>query len=130
MRCTNGQVFSDVVSFTVTVGEHPCNSVLSDVSGADDLSFPFKFEQPLESFTPTSSFVDWDTFFSNTDTTNCPITSCIVKWNACSEGSGRFSVDLAGLNGVTVDMYLDEGYVHTYCVECTNEIQTATLSGW
>ena len=41
MRCTNGQVFSDVVSFSVTVGAHPCAQVLSDVSGADDHSFPF-----------------------------------------------------------------------------------------
>ena len=80
LRCTNGQLYSDVVSFTVTVDANPCASVLSDVSLGDYVELPFRFEQPLVSFTPTSSFVDWDTFFLNTDPTNCPITSCDYKW--------------------------------------------------
>jgi hypothetical protein len=52
---------------------------------ADSGTLDFDMSSPTEIIYPTSdSWTSWNVYFSNTDTTNCPITSCSLFESGCS----------------------------------------------
>ena len=77
LRCFNDFVNSDVISFTVSVGQSSCVNSMSNSVSAMDTTLTY-LQGGLETLLiyPTASFVDWDTTFQNSDTTTCGITSC------------------------------------------------------
>jgi hypothetical protein len=68
-----------------------CAGVLSVPSAAPDASGAALMDYH-SSYTDSDIFItgasgtwtDWNTYFSNTDTSNCPITSCTLYENDCT----------------------------------------------
>ena len=94
-------------------------------SAATDVNLAYDYDPSILSQTiaPSSSFTTWDAFFSNTDATNCPITSCTIS-SAGNCGANDFTgtdhviFDAASPWGITA-MKDTEGYENNVCVGCT-----------
>jgi hypothetical protein len=81
---------------------------------------------PLEDMAST----DWNTYLSNTETANCPITSCTLFEAGCSTpltspiSMGALPFDVTALKNDPV------GYTQDMCIECTNGAQTVQIDNW
>ena len=74
---------------------------------------------------PSSPFTTWDAFFQNTDTTNCPITSCsLYDSGSCGtgaySGAAEVSMDASSPWGITASVTETAGYSWPTCVRCSN----------
>lgn len=79
----------------------------------------------------SGSWTSWDDYFSNTDSSNCPITECSLYESDCSTGfSGDVFIDSS--TPLLVEMLRNQinGYSHSLCVKCTNGAQTVEKNGW
>ena len=80
---------------------------------------------------PSSQIVgDWTTYFTNADTTYCPITSCSLKNAGCGgafSGAQLSIPSAASPWSVSANKNVVAGYNEKTCVECTNGDQIATL---
>ena len=78
---------------------------------------------------------DWNTYFSNTDSTNCPITECgIHAHDDCQDGastktSANSNVWMSTSSPWTLTMSKQEvnGYNDHFCIRCTNGGDTEDL---
>jgi hypothetical protein len=76
----------------------------------------------------TASIGQWDSFFANSDATNCAITSCSMVFSlACGGTFGATlttDVSIAAINpfALTADQNLALGYVATFCMSCSNSL--------
>jgi hypothetical protein len=79
----------------------------------------------------SSTWTSWDSYFSNTDTTNCPITSCTLYESGCSTALSS-PVSIGGSSPWDVTALLNQmnGYSQSMCVSCTNGAQTIQKDNW
>jgi hypothetical protein len=79
----------------------------------------------------TSTWISWDNYFSNTDSTNCPITSCILYESGCSLILST-PISIGGLSpwDITALKNVLGGYSKTICISCTNGAQTVQKDNW
>ena len=83
--------------------------------------------------TPATGFTTWDALFSNTDTSNCPITSCsIADSGNCGGTLTGTEVSLGSSSPWDVSMLVDDpvGYTKTICVQCVNADDSVDLDSW
>ena len=86
--------------------------------------------------TPSAGFTTWDVFFSNTDISNCPITSCTIADSGDCDGTlsgteaGYFSFDSASPWGLQTSVDVVAGFTKSLCIECTNGDDFEALDGW
>ena len=89
-----------------------------------------------ESISPLSGSSTWnpDTFFGNSDPTNCPITSCsIYDKDSCGTGSFSGSSDVTfSISSITASRVNTAiaGYSYDACIRCENQSQQIDLNGW
>jgi len=68
---------------------------------------------------------DWDSYFSNTETSDCPITGCTLYESDCSTVmSSPISIGVSSPWDIFANIAIPAGYSETLCVECTNGSQT------
>ena len=94
-----------------------CSATLS-AGSLSDITKSF-VEGGAASATNSASF--WDTTFSNTDSTNCAISSCSL-WLAGQCGTTSYSgadISISGLNAYA-EVDVSAGYSHDLCVRCSN----------
>ena len=138
LRCNNGQAVADVQSFTVTTGVGPiCSTALSHATGAEAVALDFQFETDPMSIAPTTTFVDWNTLFSNNYPEECPITSCFVRQYGCCSYYGwscRYrSVPIYLLfeeTSLTAYVNINNGYDYTYCISCSTGDQSVIIDNF
>lgn len=79
----------------------------------------------------------WDSYFSNTDTANCPITSCnLYTYDAAGStceanvlSDPRISISGTSPWVISVSKAYSNGYTIRFCLQCTNRAQTKTITG-
>jgi hypothetical protein len=88
-------------------------------------------ETSAQIYPTTSTWTDWNTYFGNTDTNNCGITSCTLYESDCSTALSN-PVSMAGVSpfDVTALKNVLAGYSQTMCVSCTNGAQTVHKDNW
>ena len=83
---------------------------------------------------PHSISID-DTFFANTDSVNCPLTSCTLHAAGACAGSASTSTDVTltqsgsswTLEAITNSI---SGYVENVCLRCQNRDQIIDVDNW
>jgi hypothetical protein len=86
---------------------------------------------------PSNSYSTMDTLFTNTDTDNCPITSCTL-YDAGSCGTGTFSgaaditIGSTAPFEITASKGVAAGYTYNICVQCQTQDgeDTAVADNW
>ena len=77
IKCTNtdGYVYATHDGYVITQN-HKCACSFSEPEDHSDVTLTHG--QILNEILPSQSFVDWDSFFSNKYTEDCPITGCTL----------------------------------------------------
>ena len=70
--------------------------------------------------TPTSDLGGWTIFVTNADTTNCAITSCVLKESGCGSAYSAGELTITSPWTVTANQNVQAGYSEPVCVSCTN----------
>ena len=77
------------------------------------------------------SSTSWDSYFSNTDSTNCPVTSCTLYESDCTTVlSSPVSIGSSTPWDITALRNTLAGYSQTMCISCTNGAQTVQKDNW
>ena len=78
-----------------------------------------------EGISPLSGSSTWnpDTYFGNTDTTNCPVTSCQKLNSGCSGVFAGSGVTVSH-SAITATRAYAPGFDYTFCLSCTNGADT------
>jgi len=129
VRCSNGAQTIDLDNWLMTQTPLDCSSTMTP--GSDIVS-----SRSYGGATATA-FVrggEWNTYFQNTDETNCPITSCSL-WEAGSCGVTSFvSTNVYIESALPWRIYSEEnvlaGYSHSICVRCSNGQQDVDSDNW
>jgi hypothetical protein len=108
-----------------------CSNVLSSSISPEDVSFDYDSVSVPETISLTSSWTSLDVHFGNTDTTCCPITSCLLYENDCiTPMSSPVSMEGTSPWGIEALKDLSAGYTQTLCVKCSNGDQEIEVNGW
>jgi hypothetical protein len=109
-----------------------CSSVLSASTSAESVSVSYHSSTTSEEVNIiSSSWTSWNVFFSNSDTTNCPITSCSLYESGCStEMNDPVNMGDSTPWDMTAEKDRTAGYSQSLCVSCTNGAQTITIDDW
>jgi hypothetical protein len=109
-----------VVKDNWSVSLSSCNSVLSSPSAAADSgTFTWDVNSGTENIYPvsSSSWTSWSTYFSNTDSANCPITACALYESGCSTAlTSPVSIASSSPWLVTAEKGIVAGYTQSMCV--------------
>jgi len=120
MSCSNGQQVEEYDNYVVTQ-IMDCSTALTSIAGN-----PTNPVLTYNSGTPTSALGGWTIFVANADTTNCAITSCVLKASGCGSAYSAGELTIGGLTPwtVTANQNVQAGYDETVCVSCTNGFDT------
>jgi hypothetical protein len=126
ISCTNLNSLQTITkdNYIVTQNEHICYSVLAAIGTA-----PTNPSLTYDAVTTTQSVGDMDTFFTNTDTINCAISSCTMYGSDCSTAYATaypltyLSMASSTPWGITATKNINVGWAETICMACTNAIQ-------
>jgi hypothetical protein len=116
---------------TLTITD--CSSTLTLPSAADAVSLLYSSSDLSDVIHPSSgmSSSDWDSYLTNSDTSNCPITTCSLFEAGCSTLlSSPVSMEASTPWDVTALTNFPAGYTQSMCVECTNGAQTVQIDNW
>ena len=118
LKCwTNNNVGSGKIDNMVITQEPQCANTLT-AGSATAISEAYVSGGSV-TITPTTGFTTWDAFFSNTDTTNCPITSCsIANSGSCGGSLTGTEASLGSSSPWDVSMEVDVpiGYTKHICI--------------
>jgi hypothetical protein len=76
VTCTHNSDSAVTAIHSMTLTIIDCSSVLSSPTSPESVSLAYDSSTNTEAIQITSTWTDWNTHFLNTDSTNCPITSC------------------------------------------------------
>ena len=137
MKAKRKKIFL-IIYFALWLGDQytsvqaDCSNVLTVPTTAPDavtLSYSYNScpGYGCETIHPDSSYssTQWDNYFSNTDSTNCAISSCTLYDTGCvTERSTNVWMESSSPWDVIADRNDLTGYDLTLCVSCTNGVQT------
>lgn len=98
-----------------------CSSTLTAPSAVIDVNMEYDVAISSQPIAPSDSFTTWDAFFSNTDTTDCPITSCTISFSGnCGvsdfTGTDHVVFDTASPWGITIPLNSETGFTYVVCI--------------
>ena len=128
VTCTNGLQSISIDNWAVVLNSIDCSATMSPGSTPDVTNI---YDASLTGQVLLGT--DWDTFFSNTEPTDCAITSCTL-WKAGLCGVEAFTETEVWLDwssvGFLADFNVVTGYSHSVCVRCSNGQQDIDLDNW
>jgi hypothetical protein len=99
-----------------------CSVVLSKApSPLEDQTFMYS-ASPIT----TTLSAGWSSFFKNSELLNCPITSCTLLGNGCSNSyetaypNGQLSINTSSPFTLTTNKNIPTGFTETVCIQCHN----------
>ena len=115
VSCTNGLDTYSYFNFIVTQ-IRDCATALTAKAGATN-SFILFYQAAS-----TGPIGEWTTYFDDADTTNCAITSCVIKSADCSGAYAGSHITIASSLPFAIEgaRSIQAGWTETICVECTN----------
>ena len=103
-------------SITVTANPLDCSTSLTDASFANPP--PIAYDSAGSTVPVTN---DFSAIFSHSQTTDCPVTSCVLKTApGCLSpfSHADIQIGVSPLYGLTASETVLAGYSHTFCFEC------------
>ena len=101
---------------------HRCKVVFPAIElSYSDISLPYNPSLGSQVIYPSSEFFSWDEFFGNTDSENCPITSCqIFEAGDCGNdpltSSSNFEIEETYPWDIEASLTVSAGYIESICV--------------
>ena len=134
IKCTNaagGQNFDTeyLDNYVVQQTQNPCHTSLNPPATAPTNPMNFNFHATNTETVATG----WSVFASNSDTTNCAVTSCTLYFKGCTipyatkYPSGHVSISSTFPFAITATVNEHLGYVEELCVSCSNHIPFYTF---
>lgn len=121
MRCSN-KLYSTTKVLTVTQ-ESKCLTTLSKQEKFKTHKYMFDYDETKETASIGNAF---ELFFQNSDSANCPATTCELKSSGCNfDYDGvEFIIGKSSPFLIKSRINVAKGYDKTFCVSCSNGHQT------